>query len=337
MERLRLICDSEKISVDSSALELIARQGTGSVRDSISLLDQIVVDPNEYVSFELAQSMLGSAGEEYVWELAQAIAEGDVAYGINEINKAVDTGADPRQFGRQLIDHLRKLLLIKMGSGQLVNTSEDLLNGLIEQAEYFDKGLLLKSIRAFNSALDNMRGGWQPQLPLELAMVETTLQPVTSAPQETTAPRQNRANLTPRRQRAAPKAPESQVPATQKKTTLTVDDFYHRWDEFCEVVINHNQRLEPQLQYAFPLRVDDKILCIGVDKPTFKDQLVRKQDVLTSVAQTLFGEGYEIAIEVANSQFDTSEYDVEDEVILRAMKELGAIPSPRKKLTDKET
>ena len=115
-ERLAEIAAVEGVSIDPAALALIAREGTGSVRDSISLLDQLIADPEAHITLEMAQNILGTASGHNVIELAQALIDGDTAGGLDLINAAVDGGADPRQFGRQVIEHLRQVLLYKMAA-----------------------------------------------------------------------------------------------------------------------------------------------------------------------------------------------------------------------------
>ena len=94
VDRLALIAEMEHVSIDRAALELIAREGTGSVRDSISLLDQLIADPDQHISLGMAEQMLGTASGRNVVELVQAIIENDAAWGLDLIN---DSG---RRWGR---------------------------------------------------------------------------------------------------------------------------------------------------------------------------------------------------------------------------------------------
>ena len=83
-------------------------------------------------------------------------------------------GADPRQLARQVVDHLRNLMLVRLGNAALVEATADTRALLARQAETLDVPALLRAIRAFNTAANDSRGGWQPQFPLELAVVECT-------------------------------------------------------------------------------------------------------------------------------------------------------------------
>lgn len=190
-DRLALICQNEGIRVEREALELIAREGTGSVRDSISLLDQVVADPSEVVTLALTQRILGTASVRAVREMVQALVEKNVSRGVHLINEAVDSGSDPRQFGQQVVEHLRAVLLVQTASADLLQASQEEKQLYQAQANAISKADLLKAIRAFNEAVSNYRGGWQPQLTLELSFIESLQEspspavvyaPVASAP-----------------------------------------------------------------------------------------------------------------------------------------------------------
>lgn len=183
-DRLQLIAESEGINIDRAALELIARHGTGSVRDSISLLDQIVADPQEHITLALAQRILGTASSESVMRLADALFRQDAVGGLEIIHHAIDSGSDARQFGQQLVEHLRNVLLVQTASAEFVEASEEMRQTYSEQAAMVNKSLLLRAIRIFNEAVNDQRGGWHPQLALELALLDTlAIAAETPAPQ----------------------------------------------------------------------------------------------------------------------------------------------------------
>ncbi|MEL6149556.1 MAG: DNA polymerase III subunit gamma/tau, partial [Chloroflexota bacterium] len=173
-DRLQSIAESEGINVDRDALELIARQGTGSVRDSISLLDQIVADPEEHITLAITERILGTAKSETVLGLAEAVLKADTVNGLHIINRAVDSGSDPKQFGQQVVEHLRGVLLAQTSSADLIEASDEMRQIYTEQAAMVNKSTLLRAVRAFSEAVADQRGGWHPQLALELALVEST-------------------------------------------------------------------------------------------------------------------------------------------------------------------
>ncbi|MCB9458864.1 MAG: DNA polymerase III subunit gamma/tau [Anaerolineaceae bacterium] len=178
VDRLSLIVENEGLKVEREALELIAREGTGIMRDSISLLDQIVADPDEVITLELTQRILGTASARAVRDLMVALIEQDVARGLHIINGAIDSGSDPKQFGKQVVEHLRSIMLAQTASADLLEASADDRQMFAQQAASIDRSALLRAIRAFNDAVNGDVGGWQPQLSLELAYIESLQAPV---------------------------------------------------------------------------------------------------------------------------------------------------------------
>ena len=215
--RLQTVCEHEGIAAEPAALELVARQATGALRDAESLLDQLIAAGSaasgggRAVTLAQAQALLGAALSQTVQDLTSALAAADSGRGLQLIQTAVDAGADPRQLGRQMVDYLRQLMLIRLGNGALVDATPEVRAVMARQAQAWEPPALLRAIRAFNAAAGEARAGWQPQLPIELAVLECTAPPeeparaaavptAVSAP-ATTAPQPTIA-------RAEPAAPE---------------------------------------------------------------------------------------------------------------------------------
>jgi DNA polymerase-3 subunit gamma/tau len=173
-DRLQLIAETEGVQVDRAVLELVAQQGTGSVRDSISLLDQLIVDVNERITLETAEHVLGTAGNRYVGRVVNAIIANNAAEGLELLNQAVDEGADPAQFGRQMVEFLRNLLLAQTAGPALLDTTSEMKQTLMGLATKISRAALVRAIKEFNAAVNDLKKGWQPQLPLELALVQST-------------------------------------------------------------------------------------------------------------------------------------------------------------------
>lgn len=179
--RLKKLCEQEHLDVEDAALEVVARQATGSLRDAISLLDQLVAG-DASVTLAQAQALLGTTTGQAVQDLVEALTAGDTTRALDLVNAAVDAGADPRQLARQMVDFLRGLMLVRLGNAALVEAAAEVRTRMARQAEKWEAGTLLRAIRAFNTAANDVKGGWQPQLPLELAIVECTAPAVSEAP-----------------------------------------------------------------------------------------------------------------------------------------------------------
>ena len=169
--QLKHIAESEGLHAEPEALTLIARQSAGGMRDAISLLDQMASTGKE-ISLGLTQSVLGTATSQTVLGLVSAVLERDPAAGMDTIHTALDSGSDPRLLARQLVDYLRALLLIQMGNSSQVDLAADVRVQADKHARAFSPAKVLQMIKSFNAAATDLRGGWQPSLPLELALAE---------------------------------------------------------------------------------------------------------------------------------------------------------------------
>jgi DNA polymerase-3 subunit gamma/tau len=178
VDRLAYIAGQEGLSAEPAALELIAQQGTGALRDAISLLDQLAGYGDE-IRLDQVQMVLGTVAGEAAGRLVAFLAEGDVAGGLDLINRTVGDGADPRQFGREVVEVLRGLLLVREGAGtRLLNATAEQAAEMEALAERFSVERLLRAIHLFNEAATDLKRGLQtiPQLPLEMALVESIVE-----------------------------------------------------------------------------------------------------------------------------------------------------------------
>ncbi len=168
---LKAMADSEGLQVEAEALGMVARQATGSLRDAISLLDQLA-SSGKVITLELAQNVLGTATNQAVIEIVESILAEDTARGLDQLHQALDAGSDPRQFARQIVDYLRNLLLVRMGSADQVDATADVRALMASHAQRIETAHLVRMIRVFNQAASDSRSAWQPSLPLELAFIE---------------------------------------------------------------------------------------------------------------------------------------------------------------------
>jgi DNA polymerase III subunit gamma/tau len=172
---LQMLADQEHLSVEPDAMLMIARQATGSMRDAISLLDQLS-SVGKTIDLPMAQSVLGTATSQVVIDLVEAAVNHQAAEGMACIHRALDAGTDPRQFARQVVDYLRSVLLVAMGSADQLEATKEQHDHMASHARAFSMPNLLAAIRAFNGAATDQRSGWHPGLALELAFAGTLSQ-----------------------------------------------------------------------------------------------------------------------------------------------------------------
>jgi DNA polymerase III subunit gamma/tau len=179
VSQLKTIAEVEGFVASEDALLAIARQSTGAMRDAISLLDQLA-STGEKITLENAQHVLGTATDESILELVDAILQKDPAAGLDCLHKALDRGSDARQYARQVVDYLRDLLLIKLNNAKQIDATADMLARMKQHASAFNHSDLIETINAFNQSASDLRSAWQPSLPLELALASAMTLPDTA-------------------------------------------------------------------------------------------------------------------------------------------------------------
>jgi DNA polymerase-3 subunit gamma/tau len=218
MEKLYKICEHEGIAITSDALEFVARKGGGSFRDAESLLDQLAAYGSREVTLDLVQQVLGAVDASLMATIIEGMVQGDMADGLAAIGEAMDRGAEPRQFLGDVLDSLRAVLLLRIGGqDDLVQLAPEALAHMrrIAQLDDVSIGQLVGAIKRFNDAGQAMRYSARPQIPFELAYIESALEVGSGAagtePEAATSEKQAAAStpeLQPvrsgRRRRAAP-------------------------------------------------------------------------------------------------------------------------------------
>ncbi len=292
----------EGLGVEPEALTLIARQATGSLRDAISLLDQLA-STGETVGLARAREVLGAAASEAVREVLQALAEQDARRGLTAIGRALDGGADPRQFARQVVNGLRDLLLVRMGNAELVDAPQDALEDFARLAERVPPARLLAAIDAFNEAALDARGGWLPSLPLEVAMVQaveeltaeaevpTGREPRPAPPEveKTPPPPVPSSDAPPPEPRralhesgpveAAPDAEEGQATAPPLKGALTFQVVMERWDQVLAAAYRRDPRTQALLNSCRPLGLQGDVLMLGFASDLLREKMEKEANM----------------------------------------------------------
>jgi DNA polymerase-3 subunit gamma/tau len=194
--RLSFICGQEKIKFEPAALELVARQATGSLRDALSLLDQLVVFSDGIVTAQSVKTMLGVMNSEVVVDFVESLIVADMAEGLEQINKLVQSGSDLKRFNREVVDHLRGLMLLKANPAarELLDLPQETLDQMAKQAGRLDLNSLVALLKIFSGVDYNLKVSPYAQLPLELALMEALLaRPMVAPPAQVVATPQTQA------------------------------------------------------------------------------------------------------------------------------------------------
>ena len=177
---LATLCEREQVQVQPGVLQLVVRAGRGSVRDSLSVLDQLIAGAGDAeVSYSLAISLLGYTDESLLDDTVEAFAAGDAAAVFRIVEQVVEAGHDPRRFAEDLLERLRDLIIIEAvpdaAASILGDHPADELERMRQQAAHFGAAELSRAADLINAGLIEMRGATAPRLQLELMCARVLL------------------------------------------------------------------------------------------------------------------------------------------------------------------
>lgn len=171
---LQGLCDQEQVPVEPGVLQLVIRAGGGSVRDSLSILDQLMAGASSQngIEYDRAVALLGYTHAQLLDEVIEALGAKDAPTLFGAVSRVVATGQDPRRFVEDLLERLRDLIVVKavpQAAGQILQgVPQDQLERLAQQAQALGERELAVAAGTANETLNGMTGAANPQLQLEL-------------------------------------------------------------------------------------------------------------------------------------------------------------------------
>ena len=174
--KLRRVADAEAIDVPDQALALVARGGRGAYRDAESTLDQLASATGNKITVQAVLELLGTVEEEALFRLCDLVIDRDTAGALTYVEELSERGHDLGRLVLDLIEHLRQLMLAQhLGDvPEAAATSEEARERLRAQANQLEQATVLRLVDLLAVAVDDMRQGGDPRLPLELALVKVT-------------------------------------------------------------------------------------------------------------------------------------------------------------------
>ena len=343
---LEKLCKDEKIEAEEEALMLISRQATGAMRDAISLLDQLA-STGEKITMELAQQVLGTATNQVVLDLVDAIINKEMAAGLDTIHKALDAGSDPRQFARQVTEYLRGVLLIKMGNDKHIDATKENRQAMRQHSEKVTPGQLMDWVDTFNVAISDLRTAWQPGLALEMALakcisstsgsmekpspIKEKITPSDIPERKLVAPQQAQ----PHEQVQEPKQPEIKAALPESSSnpqvdaeSLTIELIRTNWNAIrAEVKKLRRPQTEALLNSQKSLQVRNGTLFIGFDGDVLKQKMSLPENTLATqqAIRQVLGMDVPVQCEVTGNKAakSISEMDVDPDGLVGTAMNLG--------------
>jgi DNA polymerase-3 subunit gamma/tau len=316
--QLEKIVQNENLQVSNDALVLIARQATGSLRDAISLLDQLT-SSGEAVDLQSTQELLGTSTILSVIGLAAAVIDKNAMNGLETLHTALDGGTDPRQLARQMVDHFRNLLLFALGNPNQVDASPDQKQVMQSQCNRSDARSLVEYIRLFNTAASDSRNSWQPSLSLEMALAQaiayspeaalveikpplpTTRKdsPVPSSVKTTPAPPLSKP-VTTAVHGSKPKQESShqEIPSQSNQVSNSgeTEEVLRQWDKIRAAVKRLRPQTEALLNSCKVHRIQDGRLILGFDGDLLRSKMEAEDNIAPTRQAIVEVTGVEIEI-----------------------------------------
>ncbi|MGW2389446.1 DNA polymerase III subunit gamma and tau [Streptomyces lydicamycinicus] len=174
------VCGREDIPVEDGVLPLVVRAGAGSVRDSMSVMDQLLAGAGaDGVTYAMATALLGYTDGSLLDSIVEAFAAGDGAAAFEVVERVIEGGNDPRRFVADLLERLRDLVILAAvpdaGEKGLIDAPADVVERMTAQASVFGAAELSRAADLVNAGLTEMRGATSPRLQLELICARVLL------------------------------------------------------------------------------------------------------------------------------------------------------------------
>ncbi|MFC9506643.1 DNA polymerase III subunit gamma and tau [Streptomyces sp. NPDC057002] len=174
------VCQKETIPVDDGVLPLVVRAGAGSVRDSMSVMDQLLAGAAaDGVTYAMATALLGYTEGSLLDSVVESFATGDGAAAFEVVDRVIEGGNDPRRFVTDLLERLRDLVILSAvpdaAEKGLIDAPTDVVERMQAQAGTFGPAELSRAADLVNEGLTEMRGANSPRLQLELICARVLL------------------------------------------------------------------------------------------------------------------------------------------------------------------
>ena len=290
LEYLGQMAASEKVKIDEGVLSLVVRSGGGSVRDSLSLLDQLIAGSDKnHVTYERAIGLLGYTDAALLDSVIDAFGLGDAAEVFASVDRVIQSGQDPHRFVEDLLERIRDLIVVGSvgiaAKNVLRDIPQDQLDRMRLQVERFGKAELNYAADVIAEGLTRMNGATSPKLQLEL-MLAKVLVPAQDTSETGSLARidrlERRMGLGGNAPVAPPAAGQPQAAAPQAAApqpvpiaAVTWETFQAAWPDIktklAEISRSAWQVVLPQTPVGFDGEILDIAFSNEHDKTVFKD------------------------------------------------------------------
>jgi DNA polymerase III subunit gamma/tau len=290
VRKLRRLADGEGIDSPDAALSLIARAARGSYRDAESMLDQLAAATAKKITVQDVLQLLGAVEEEALFRLCDLVVDRDTAGALTFIEELSEQGQDLGRLVTDLLEHLRHLLLVQhMGEvPDSVPVTEETRERLREQANQLPEPTVLRLCDLLAVAVEDMRQGGDPRLPLELALVKVT-RPAADLSRESIAHRLERLEAG-HQPAAAPAAPAAEPDTEPREVDVDLAQLQEAWQRtILPAVEEKSIPTASVLREAHPADLSEDTLTLEFPpQAAFHRQLAEEPKNATLLADALY-------------------------------------------------
>jgi DNA polymerase-3 subunit gamma/tau len=353
---LRRVADEEEIEIPDAAVGMLARAATGSFRDALGTLEQLVTYGGKKVELDDVLQVLGVADAELVLDTAEALAEKDPKAALLAVERLSQSGRDLNQFMRDLAAHLRHLFVVQtLGDvPDSFSVTAEHTDRLAAQAERFAQGEVVRAIELLAAAISMVKEGSDPRIQLELALLKAT-QPQADLSLQALMFRIEQlerrlsgapvADQAPQNEAPAPPPPKGQAsrgggpaaaaavaqPEEQSEAAIAPESDLEQvkllWPAVAETVAEENGMVGALLAEARPASLDGGRLTVafGQDAAFSKKKAEANRELLQRALKGLTGNSFAIAFELGGPATEEGPAMLsEEELLQRLQEEFGA-------------
>jgi len=247
---------AEGSTIEEAAVDAVVRAGDGSVRDTLSILEQVLAFAGGGVTAEHVAQVLGTTPGGTITDVVERLIGADLAGLLTTVATLVDEGQDLRRFTLDLVGRLRDLLVLQAAPDhpELVDATREQRDRLVEQAARLDRERVLAALATLADTVVEQRQG-SPRLPLELAFAQLTMQ---RTPGAVPQPVPQQADPAPAPAPQPAPEPARSAPASD----VTLDTVVARWDAVVELIRQASPRAKAIFEPAVPIGLDAGVLTL---------------------------------------------------------------------------
>jgi len=289
----------------------------------------------DHITLQLAQDILGTATSQAVIDVIDAVIKRHSSQGLEIIHRSLDSGSDPRQFARQIVEYLRGLLLVAMGNASQVDATPESRNQLAQHAQTFSVSELLEVIQAFNQAATETRSNWQPALPIEMAFIEAITLDKPPGGSGTATDSSHKPQAAQRvnsvEGKSTPPKSSSEVRETDAIETPSPDAAVNqrltsRWDQIYQKVHEKNPRLAGIMNSAKTRVIKGSLLTLGYNGDFYMTTFEKPEnlELLRNVLKQVMDMEIDVQAELVLGKKSTPPAEVDsDGLVASALRDLG--------------